>query len=586
MKKIFYYIACVLATSFTTTSCDDFFETNPDNVLNSEDYIEREAEMYRGFLGIITKMQEVGDHAMWLTEPRCNFLETTGNAPVALQNLNNYASTDGNEYADPTGYYSVVASCNDFIHKMEEFYIGIDGAISDSAKVHFPRLISSTLRLKTWAYYMLASIYGEAYWYDVNLTEVEDLGSATFERLDVKGICDRAIDLLDNGITVAGIHIPATLDMDWGRWVDPVNGNTAYDFWKQMTPPWLVLRAEFTSWRANYQSDPMLKKADYQWVRDNVSRFITDAILTRGFDYYTCTMHTVLRYSDIFYSEQVGYDQQMLGAIFYDYQNKQYNRLVQYLCPEWPGDGFYLKPSAYAQGKFSEADIRGPHQKLVTNILGGEECLTKFYYTRVNNQGYLRTKLFEIEPTIPLFRGHHLHFLLAEAENHLGHWHVAKTLLNKGILETFPGGYTTLPTDSLDGDLIWSTDYVEWFAASGGYGDIGIVGAARAEEYNLTTFEDYAATLPEGADMEQAKLDFAYSEERIKEYDMALADEYLKEFTGEGKSYTYLVKMAERYGDYRVIYDRVAGKYSADKQAQVENSLKEKYFIDWTLKTE
>lgn len=586
MKKIFYYIAFVLGTSAVTTSCDDFFETNPDNVLNSEDYIAREAEMYRGFLGIATKIQEVGDHAMWLTEPRSNFLETTGNAPVALQNLNNYDETDGNEYADPTGYYSVIASCNDYLQKMEEFYIGIDGAISDSAKVHFPRLVSSTLRMKAWAYYMLGSIYGEAYWYDKNMTDIEDLSSATFEHLDVKGICDRAIDLLDNGVTLAGMHIPANLEMDWGRWVDPVNGNEAYDYWKHITPPWLVLRAEFTSWRANYQTDPVLKKADYQWVRDNVLRYLTNAITTRGFDFYSCTMHTILYYSNIFYTEQIGYEQQILGAVFYSYQNKQYNRIVQYLCPEYPGDSYYLRPSAFGQSQFTESDIRGPHQKLVTNTLGGEECLTKFYYTRVNNQGYLRTKIFEIEPTIPLFRGHDLHFLLAEAENHLGHWEVAKTLLNKGLLEVFPGGYTTLPSDSLDGDRIWDLQYQEWFAASGGYGDIGIVGAARAEEYELATLDDYLATLPADADQEQAALDFAFDEERIKAYDMALADEYLKEFTGEGKSYLYLVKMAERYGDYKVIYDRVAGKYTADKLPQVESSLQQKYFIDWTLKTE
>ena len=36
-------------------------------------------------------------------------------------------------------------------------------------------------------------------------------------------------------------------------------------------------------------------------------------------------------------------------------------------------------------------------------------------------------------------------------------------------------------------------------------------------------------------------------EERKKLYDLALADEYLLEYTGEGKSYSYLVKMAERY---------------------------------------
>jgi hypothetical protein len=587
MKKTFYYIVLVCAALTGLTACDDFFETDPDNVVNNEDYIERESEMYRGYLGIITRMQEVGDQSIFLTDTRCDYLETTGNAPVALQTIGNYGATDGNEYADPTGYYNVIVSCNDFITKMGEFYTAVNGAMSDSAKVHFPRLISSTLRLKVWAYYMLGRIYGEAYWYDDNLTDLTDLNNTdVFQHLDMKGICDKAIDLLDNGIDLAGMHIPANLEMDWNYWVDPTGNTSTYTYWKYMTPPWLLLRAELASWRASYLEGDAAK-SDWRWVRDNVLEFLSNAFETKGSDYYSCTMQTILNYSTIFYSEEVGYEQHLLGAIYYNYQNKQYNRLVQYFCPEYPGDGYYLRPSDYAQGKFNESDLRGPVQKLVSNTLGGETCLSKYYYTRVESQGYLRTNIFEIEPTIILFRGHDLHFLLAEAENHLGHWEVAETLLNNGILNRFPGGYVTIPNDSIDGDRVWNPRYEAWFAASGGYGDIGIAGGARGTAHDLSTLDDYIASLGANATADQlasAAYDYAFSEDRMKEYDLALADEYLKEFTGEGKSYSYLVKMAERYGkDWHVIYDRVAGKYDAAKRAQVQSSLSQKYFIDWNL---
>jgi hypothetical protein len=587
MKKTFYYIVLVCAALTGLTACDDFFETDPDNVVNNEDYIERESEMYRGYLGIITRMQEVGDQSIFLTDTRCDYLETTGNAPVALQTIGNYGATDGNEYADPTGYYNVIVSCNDFITKMGEFYTAVNGAMSDSAKVHFPRLISSTLRLKVWAYYMLGRIYGEAYWYDDNLTDLTDLNNTdVFQHLDMKGICDKAIDLLDNGIDLAGMHIPANLEMDWNYWVDPTGNTSTYTYWKYMTPPWLLLRAELASWRASYLEGEAAK-SDWRWVRDNVLEFLSNAFETKGSDYYSCTMQTILNYSTIFYSEEVGYEQHLLGAIYYNYQNKQYNRLVQYFCPEYPGDGYYLRPSDYAQGKFNESDLRGPVQKLVSNTLGGETCLSKYYYTRVESQGYLRTNIFEIEPTIILFRGHDLHFLLAEAENHLGHWEVAETLLNNGILNRFPGGYVTIPNDSIDGDRVWNPRYEAWFAASGGYGDIGIAGGARGTAHDLSTLDDYIASLGANATADQlasAAYDYAFSEDRMKEYDLALADEYLKEFTGEGKSYSYLVKMAERYGkDWHVIYDRVAGKYDAAKRAQVQSSLSQKYFIDWNL---
>lgn len=572
MKKLVYMP--FLAVLMTFASCQ-FFETDPGNVLNEDQYITKESEMYRGFLGIITRMQEAGDHAIFLTDPRSNYLETTGNAPIALQNIYRYEATDGNEYADPKPYYALIVSCNDFMTKMDEFYTKVDGALSDSAKVHIPRLVSSALRHKVWGYYMLGRIYGEAYWLDTDMTELEDLSQ--FPKLDVKSICDYCIDLLDNGIELCGQQIPANLEMDWTYWVNPMGGNAAYSYWNLMTPKWINLRAELASWRTNYV-DEEAAKADWQWIRENVLQYLTNALVNGG-DWYSCTMQIILEYPNIFWTEQVSYDQQIMGAVFYDYQNKQTNRLVQYFCPEYPADGYYLKPAEKALTIYNESDIRGPHQRLVSNTLGGQLAFSKYFYTRLNNQGYLRQNIFEIQPTIPIFRGHDLHFLLAEAENHLGNWDAAKTLLNNGLLNRFPGGRLTVPADSLNGEAIWhplyySNEDVNWFAPSGGYGDIGIVGANRAEEYDLPVISEDAT--------EQEKEAFAFDKDRIKAYDMALADEYLKEFTGEGKSYSYLLKMAERYGkDYRIVYDRVKTKYA--DASQVEASLQKNYFIDWTL---
>ncbi|MBO5977178.1 MAG: hypothetical protein J6Q26_01705 [Bacteroidales bacterium] len=575
MKKLFYMPLLAVLLGFA--SCQ-FFETDPDNVLNEDQYIAKESEMYRGFLGIITRMQEAGDHAIFLTDPRSNYMETTGNAPIALQNLYRYESTDGNEYADPRPYYALIVSCNDFMTKLDDFYQRVDGALSDSAKVHIPRLVSSALRHKVWGYYMLGRIYGEAYWYDTNMTELDNLDNdKVFTKLDMKGICDYCIDLLDNGVELCGQRIPANLEMDWTYWVNPMGGNAAYKHWNLMTPRWINLRAELASWRTNYE-DEAAARADWQWVRDNVLRYLTESMVNGG-HWYSCTMQIILEYPNIFWTEQVAYEPQIMGAVFYDYQNKQTNRLVQYFCPEYPADGYYLKPAEKALEIYTEADIRGPKQRLVCNTLGGQLAFSKYYYTRLNNQGYLRQNIFEIQPTIPLFRGHDLHFLLAEAENHLGHWDVAKTLLNTGLLNRFPGGRLTLPADSLDGQAIWSEYYwadesVNWFAPAGGYGDIGIVGANRGKEYDLPVISDDAT--------DAEKLAFAYDKDRIKAYDLALADEYLKEFTGEGKSYSYLVKMAERYGkDYKIVFDRVKAKYA--DASQVEASLQEKYFIDWTL---
>ena len=154
-------------------SCSDFFDTDPKNIINEDDYIAKEDEMYKGMLGIMNRVQEAGDQAIWLTDTRCNYLEVTSNAPNALKDIYNYEPTQGNEYADPTCYYAIIIACNDYLHKMAEYHHSV-GGMSEGAETNFRALLSSALRIKVWAYYTLGRIYGKACWFDDPLTEMKD----------------------------------------------------------------------------------------------------------------------------------------------------------------------------------------------------------------------------------------------------------------------------------------------------------------------------------------------------------------------------------------------------------------------------
>ena len=207
--------------------------------------------MYRGFLGIVTRMQNAGDHPIFLTDTRCNFLEIAPNAPIALQDIYNYEPTDGNEYADPTCFYEIITACNDYFDKMEEYHKKIGGSMSESAAADFPKLVSSALRIKVWAYYTLGRIYGKAYYFDDPLEEIKDLNDASvFTPLNsMYEVSEKCIELLDNGITLDGNHYAADLEMDWPAWIDPETQSSSYDYWNYLTPPWLLMRAELLSWR-------------------------------------------------------------------------------------------------------------------------------------------------------------------------------------------------------------------------------------------------------------------------------------------------------------------------------------------------
>ncbi len=553
MKNIIQLI-CLLSV-FTLASCDDFFNTDPDNIINAKDYIATNDEAYKGFMGILTRMQAAADHAIFLTDTRGDYIEITPNAPVTLQNIYNYEETDGNEYANPTCYYSVIIACNDFIQKVGDYKTKKGSSLDEKTLNNYNALVSSALRIKVWAYYTLGRIYGKAVWFDSPLEELANLNnSQIFTHLNnMPALVSACINLLDTGIEQNGVMIPANLEMDWVSYLDEETQNEAeYGYWKYLTPNYLLLKSELLSWRGT--------QADWLWIRDNILQYINEQHTTISDHMFTCGIPLTGRYHTMFYTERIGNNLQLVSSVMYDYANDQKNRLVQYFCPDYPGGGYYLRPSAHAISKFSEEDIRGITQRLVMNTINGQLSFSKYFYHRGT---YLRTKIFEIMPSIILQRGHDFHFLLAEAENNLGNWEQAECILNQGLTNRFPYA-TSLPAS-------WSPYYASWFAPNGGYGDIGIVGCVRGKNHQLPKPTDTGYNITET--------------ERKKLYDLALADEYLLEFTGEGKSYSYLAKMAQRYGEAKIVADRVCPKYPIAKQAAIRANIEAGgYWVNWDLK--
>ena len=74
MKKFKIEIILMGVLAMIFASCSDFFEPNNDTTLNGDRYIKEGSELYSGFLGIITKIQAIGDKAIYLTDMRGELL--------------------------------------------------------------------------------------------------------------------------------------------------------------------------------------------------------------------------------------------------------------------------------------------------------------------------------------------------------------------------------------------------------------------------------------------------------------------------------------------------------------------------------
>ena len=587
-KKI---LLMVLSCLLLCTSCRDMFLTDPDDIINREDYIGQDDEMYKGFLGIMTRMQEAADHSIILTDTRGDYLQTTANAPLELQKIYNYEPTDGNSYADPAPYYAVVIACNDFVDKMKQYREQVGDEMDSQAITHFNALISSTIRLKVWAYLKLGSIYGQAVWFDDPLEEKIDLNNSEIFTYcpDMRSLVEKCLNLLDNGLKLYKDQtISAKLEMDWASWLNDAEVTTDYDCWQYMIPEWLSLRCELLLWRGNPE--------DYLWVRDEVIgylykvqngtindglevayddwRFACNIPIRTGADNLYATEYYRTFFNELYNASNFTNFYQVVTGIMYDYEHNQRNRIIEYFCPRTPGK-YYLRPSDFAIGKYNGSDLRSIVQRNNIDIIDGDTAFVKYYYHRGE---WLRNRVVEIHPVIPLFRGHDYHFYLAEAENHLGNWHQAEVIMNEGVTNEFAD--KLLPS-------YWSPKYSTWFCPSGGYGDIGVASCVYG---NLRDFPvrklNPVDKNSDGSGPFYNKAGQEFDETaRIKEYDLLIMDEALAEYAGEGRSYAYVCRMAERYGADAVV-DRIADKYKGtpyyDKvRAAILNG---EYWVKWDLK--
>ncbi len=540
----------IVALTLAITGCTDLFETNTDDIINDADYISTNGEMYSGFLGVLTKLQAVGDKTIFLTDTRGDFIEPTQNAPEEVWDVYFYNNMQGNSIANPAEFYDLIIACNDYLDKMFQYKEEVGNNMSKVTEENFYGLISGALRIKSWTYLKLGLIYGEAVYFDDPISELVELKEgANFTKLNsLNEIAEKSLSLIDEGVN--GIN--ASYEMEWGNWLDPENPTsyTGFPKWSYMIPNYTLLRCEIC----------LTLNQEYEWVREQTLQYLSE-IFTENNNNFRLNDRTPGQHSKYFYTEYN--KEETVSSIIYDYDNDQTNNLVKYFSNTYPAK-YILRPTTYGMSKYADDDARGNGAYFASE--NGDTVMNKYHHSF--SYSWVSSAYLD-QATIPLYRGFDLHFMLAEAENHLGHWEQAKAILTNGVY----GVFSTMVDTTLEG---WDIRY-QTFLTSGGiegsvykYPNTGIQGCLSA---NRTDF---------------SSIDSLDIDAKTKAYDMALLDEALLEFAAEGRSYGMMIRMANRYnGDPKIISDRVCPKYESPEEirSKIENETDGKfgYFVHYDL---
>lgn len=517
-------------------ACTDFFDVTTDDLLNHTEYIDEESEMYAGYIGIMAKVQLIGDKAIYLTDTRGELLETTHNTPSELYRIYNYEDNlSGNSYADPAPYYDVIIACNDYLLKLYDYKEKNPSSINME---HYKGLISSTLRVKAWVYLTLGKIYGRALWFNDPLREKTDLSQ--FPLKDLDEIVLSCKDLLDKGFD--GVN--GKINMTWKEWLDPYTptAESIYRYWDYTTPEYFALYAELCLWSGDYQTAANLILAamneKFGSSNSDATTWLRNERMNGG-------------YSGI-WDRTTPLPQETVSAIIYDYSKNQTNDLLRHFGSEYPNE-YLLAPSSIGMSRFFDTEF---------NPLGGSISDRRAGATfRADNSGnYVihkyrpigsstRQHAYQDDVHIYIYRAADLYFMLAEALNNLGRYTEASALINQGVNNYFPNGGVT-----------WKGFTDAWTSVtptgSRKYPDKGIRGV-----FNL-------GVRP-------------FSED-TKKNDLTILDEMMLEFPCEGKIYPSMIRIAKRYNDFNIIADRVCPKYNNPDEIRIK-ILNGGYFINWEL---
>lgn len=564
-KKLAFSFA-TLCLAMGTVSCDDFFEPETDDVLDGDKYMAEQTEMYTGFLGIMTRMQAVGDKAIYLTETRGELLEPTTYSTSDLIALYNYDDDlTGNPYADPAGYYNVVIACNDYLENIQEFgekYPELwDQTVSDG-------LISSTIRLKVWAYVMLAEIYGQALWFDDPITEIQDLSK--FELLTIEGVVDKCLNLLENGYN----GVASDIVFSWYKWLDPDTdlGESKYRYWDYMIPTYEGLYAKLALWKGAFlQRDGRGSEAApyYENVVDMLAETINQHMLTVSNQEWNRSQLSAPR--NKYWKSEEPSKFQAVSVLKYDYTDNQTNSLMKHFNTQYPNE-YLLCPSDSGMARWedpvfnpgaSSGDSRFGVNFTETAAGSGEYYVST--YVRDNQLPY------QDDTYIYLFRADEYHFFMIEALNNLGRFVEADVLMNKGL-----SGYAgSVGVKSVEA---W-TEYQQTSGLFPEFTSLWIGGLDGSHKYsndgirNVLGLKERAFVTDEEADPAEA----------MKFNDQAIADEHMLEFATEGKTYPALIRIATRWNDFSIVADRVTPKYGARASEIHAKIMAGGYWVPWDL---
>lgn len=187
MKKIIYIPVLLFMAALTMVSCDGLLNANSEQYTFDEQYrMGSENDSLYAFVGILSKLQLLGDRYVLLGELRGDLMETSDDASRFLQEINEFKVTKENPYAKPSVYYDIINNCNYVIQY-------VDTSKSANAIKYNVKVMAMAKAVRAWTYLQLVLNYKEVNYITKPLLDEEDV-TVNYTPIGLSELCDLLID--------------------------------------------------------------------------------------------------------------------------------------------------------------------------------------------------------------------------------------------------------------------------------------------------------------------------------------------------------------------------------------------------------
>lgn len=169
MKTITKYLCVCLLGAFMMVSCQSMLESETDRYLMVEDNkLNNPNDSVYSVMGILSKMQLLGDAYVILGEMRADLMDVTDNADASLREINSLNISNDNEWIQVGNYYDLINHCNYLITRM-------DTSLTDHGMKIMQREFAVAKIIRAWAYMQMVYNFNEAYYLTEPILTIDDV---------------------------------------------------------------------------------------------------------------------------------------------------------------------------------------------------------------------------------------------------------------------------------------------------------------------------------------------------------------------------------------------------------------------------